>query len=283
MNYADMALGTWYPMGGMHEIVKAMVNVAEKQGVKIEYNSPVDKFTFSGNRISGIVANGSERAFDAIVASADYHHVDQKLLPEGKRNYSSQYWNERSLAPSSLIFYLGVNKRLKNLLHHNLFFDRDFGLHAKEIYEHPQWPSEPLFYVCVPSITDPGVAPEGNENIFILMPVAPGLNDDESIREKYFDLIISRIESLTGQTFEENIIYKKSYAHSNFIADYNSFKGNAYGLANTLGQTANLKPSVLNKNISNLFYTGQLTVPGPGVPPAIISGQVVAKEVVSRI
>jgi phytoene desaturase len=204
-------------------------------------------------------------------------------LPEGKRNYSSQYWNERSLAPSSLIFYLGVNKRLKNLLHHNLFFDRDFGLHAKEIYEHPQWPSEPLFYVCVPSITDPGVAPEGNENIFILMPVAPGLNDDESIREKYFDLIISRIESLTGQTFKENIIYKKSYAHSNFIADYNSFKGNAYGLANTLGQTANLKPSVLNKNISNLFYTGQLTVPGPGVPPAIISGQVVAKEVVSRI
>jgi phytoene desaturase len=209
--------------------------------------------------------------------------VDQHLLPLDKRNYTPAYWESRTLAPSSLIFYLGVNKRLKNLLHHNLFFDRDFGIHAKEIYDHPQWPSEPLFYVSVPSITDPSVAPEGHENIFILMPVAPGLQDDDAIREQYFELIISRIESLTQQRFKENIIYKRSYAHSNFISDYNSFKGNAYGLANTLKQTANLKPSILNKNVPNLFFTGQLTVPGPGVPPAIISGQVVAKEVEARI
>ncbi len=283
MNYADMALGTWYPMGGMHEIVKAMVTVAEKQGVKFEYHSPVEKFAFQDDKISGVITGGAQRAFDAVVAAADYHHVDQHLLPEEKRNYTSRYWHSRTLAPSSLIFYLGINKRLKNLLHHNLFFDRDFSLHAKEIYDHPQWPTDPLFYVCVPSITDPSVAPPDCENIFILMPVAPDLKDDNSTREKYFDLIVSRIEHLTGQTIKENIIYKKSYAHSNFTSDYNSFKGNAYGLANTLNQTANLKPSILNKNVPNLFYTGQLTVPGPGVPPAIISGQVVAKELANRI
>jgi phytoene desaturase len=283
MNYADMALGTWYPMGGMHKIAEGMMKVAESQGAKFEYHSAVEKFTFTGKKISGVVVNGSERKFDAVIAAADYHHVDQHLLPEGKRNYSASYWNSRTLAPSSLIFYLGLNKKLKNVLHHNLFFDRDFGLHAKEIYEHPQWPTEPLFYVSVPSVTDPAVAPADHENVFILMPVAPGLDDHESIREKYFDLIISRMESLTGQKIKDSIIYKRSYAHSNFVSDYNSFRGNAYGLANTLRQTANLKPSILNKNVPNLFYTGQLTVPGPGVPPSIISGQVVAKQVMDRL
>jgi phytoene desaturase len=168
------------------------------------------------------------------------------------------------------------------VLHHSLFFDKDFVLHAKEIYDTPQWPTEPLFYVSCPSKTDPTTAPEGHENIFILIPVAPGLNDEDAIREKYFDLVITRMEELTGEKFRENIIYKRTYAHRDFISDYYAFKGNAYGLANTITQTANLKPSIINKKINNLFYTGQLTVPGPGVPPALISGQVVAKELIAR-
>jgi len=282
MNYADMALGTWYPMGGMHKIVEAMVQVAENHGVKFEFNSPVEKINVLGDRAVSVSANGIERYFDFIVAGADYHHVEQQLLPQGYRNYSPKYWESRKLAPSSLIFYLGINKKLKNLLHHNLFFDQDFKRHAKEIYSSPQWPTDPLFYLCVPSMTDPEVAPAGHENLFILMPVAPGLTDEESIREKYFNLIVNRIESLTGESFRENIIFKKSYAHNDFIEDYHSFKGNAYGLANTLMQTANLKPSIVNPKVKNLFYTGQLTVPGPGVPPSLISGQVVAKEITKR-
>jgi len=282
MNYADMALGTWYPMGGMHNIVEAMVAVAEDQGVKFEFNSPVEKINVQGRKAISVQVNGKERYFDVIVAGADYHHVEQQLLPKKYHHYSEAYWNSRKLAPSSLIFYLGVNKKIKNLLHHNLFFDQDFKQHAKEIYLSPQWPTDPLFYLCMPSVTDPQVAPAGHENIFILMPVAPGLTDEEAIREKYFNLIVNRIESLTGESFRENIIFKKSYAHSDFIEDYNSFKGNAYGLANTLMQTANLKPSIVNPKVNNLFYTGQLTVPGPGVPPSLISGQVVAKEIIKR-
>lgn len=282
MNYADVSLGTWYPMGGMHKIVEGMVIVAKNLGVKFEYNSEVEKIIVRNKKVSGIQTNGKEHTLDYLVAGADYHHVEQELLPAEYRRYSEDYWQKRVMAPSSLIYYLGVNKRVKGLLHHNLFFDRDFGKHAKEIYESPQWPTDPLFYVSVPSKTDNQVAPEGCENIFLLLPVAPGLKDDESVREKYFNLMIDRIEKLTGDSWRDNIVYKRSYAHSDFISDYHAFKGNAYGLANTIMQTANLKPSILNKTLPNLFYTGQLTVPGPGVPPSLISGQVVAGELIKR-
>jgi phytoene desaturase len=282
MNYADMALGTWYPMGGMYRIVEGMASVAEEQGAKFRFNSPVQSLEMNGVRAKGLLVNDHVEQFDYIVASADYHHVEQQLIPEKYRKYKQDYWDKRVLAPSSLLFYVGLNKKLKGLLHHTLFFDEDFSLHAKEIYVDPKWPTSPQFYVSCPSQTDPSVAPEGYENLLILIPVAPGLHDEESIREKYFDLVIDRLEKITGEHVRQHIVYKRTYAHNDFIADYNAYKGNAYGLANTLMQTANLKPSIINKKINNLFYTGQLTVPGPGVPPSIISGQVAARELVKR-
>jgi phytoene desaturase len=282
MNYADMALGTWYPMGGMHKVVEAMVSVAQEQGVKFEFESEVQRLELNAVKAKGIWANNEFQAADYVVAGADYHHVEQRLIPESYRKYSESYWDKRVLAPSCLLFYLGVNKKIKNVLHHTLFFDEDFGKHAEEIYSNPQWPTSPQFYVSCPSKTDASVAPEGCENLLILMPVAPGLTDTPDIREKYFDLIIHRLENIIGENIKDHIVYKRPYAHNDFISDYNSYKGNAYGLANTLLQTANLKPSILNKKINNLFYTGQLTVPGPGVPPSIISGQVVARELMKR-
>ncbi|MEQ8363830.1 MAG: phytoene desaturase family protein [Cyclobacteriaceae bacterium] len=282
MNYADMVLGTWYPKGGMNKIVEAMVTLAKEKGVKFEFNSNVQSLNMNSTNVKSISINGQNKLIDHVVAGADYHHVEQQLLPEKFRKYNEDYWRKRKLAPSSLIFYLGVNKRLDNLLHHNLFFDEDFALHTKEIYENPSWPTNPLFYVCCPSKTDSTVAPEGNENLFVLIPVASGLEDNDAIREKYFEIVIKRIEKLSGQSIASNIVYKRSYAHRDFIENYNSYKGNAYGLANTIRQTANLKPSIVNKKVSNLFYTGQLTVPGPGVPPSLISGQVVAQELIKR-
>lgn len=282
MNYADMALGTWYPKGGMFKIVEGMTAVAKEQGVKFEFNSKVSGFEMNGNAIKEIIVNGEPRSFDYVVAGADYHHVEQTLLPASHRRYTEKYWQSRSMAPSSLIFYLGLNKKIEGLLHHTLFFDQDFGLHSKEIYEDPKWPTSPQFYVSCPSQTDPTVAPAGHENIFILIPVAPNLRDEESTREKYFNMVIDRFEKIIGQTIRKHIVFKRSYAHKDFIADYNAFKGNAYGLANTILQTANLKPSMVNKKVKNLFYTGQLTVPGPGVPPSLISGQVIADELIKN-
>jgi phytoene desaturase len=282
MNYADMALGTWYPMGGMYKIVEAMVSIAEQNGVTFKFNSPVTGFEMNGVKAKGLKVDGNIFASDYIVAGADYHHIEQQLLPEKYRRYSESYWSSRVMAPSSLLFYVGLNKQVKNLLHHTLFFDEDFSLHAKEIYEDPKWPTSPQFYVSCPSKSDPSVAPAGFENLLILIPVAPGLKDEEHQRDKYFDLVINRLEKIIGESIRPHIVYKRSYAHNDFIADYNAFRGNAYGLANTLLQTANLKPGILNKKVSNLFYTGQLTVPGPGVPPSIISGQVVAKELMKK-
>ena len=280
MNYADISLGTWYPKGGMHKIVEGMVSVAEEQGVTIQLNSNVEQIAVENGKAKGVIVNGELLEADVVIGGADYHHIDTKLLDQQYRNYSDDYWDKRVMAPSSLLFYIGVDKEIPKLLHHNLFFDEPFHPHAKEIYEEPQWPKKPLFYVSAPSKTDPTVAPKGKENLFLLVPVAPELDDPEEIREKYYNIIMDRLEKYTGTSIREHVIYKRSFAHSDFKSEYNAFKGNAYGLANTLMQTAILKPSLKNKKVSNLYYTGQLTVPGPGVPPSIISGQVVAKEVV---
>ena len=280
MNYADIKLGTWYPHEGMYKIVEGMFSVATELGVKFIFNSDVNEIKVEHGKAKQVIANDA-LAYDAdvVIGAADYHFIETKLLPQNYRSYSDEYWDKRVMAPGCLLYYIGLNKKLKRVLHHSLFFDSDFEIHGKEIYTTKQWPSDPLFYVCTPSVTDETVAPPGHENLFFLIPVAAGLQGDtEELRDAYFEKILERFEKYTGESVKPAIMYKKTYSISNFVNDYNSFKGNAYGLANTLMQTANLKPACRSIKIKNLFYTGQLTVPGPGVPPSLISGEVVAKE-----
>jgi len=277
MNYADLELGTWYPKNGMGEIPKAMEKVAKKLGVTFHYNNSVSQIESLNGQAKRLITSSGNFEIDAVIAGADYHHVETKMLAPKDRTYSDDYWESRTMSPYSLLYYLGLNKRVSNLLHHNLFFDEPFDQHAKEIYDNPQWPTQPLFYACVPSKTDNSVAPENCENIFLLVPVAPDLTSDEQLRDKYLQNMLDRLEKRTGESIREHIVYKRSFAHEEFISEYNSFKGNAYGLANTLKQTAILKPAMRSKKLSNLFYAGQLTVPGPGMPPSIISGQLAAE------
>lgn len=279
MNYSDMVGGTWYPKGGMVSVINGMHKLALELGVKFELNADVSKINVQGNLAKEIKTSTSYNGFDVIVSSADYHFTEQTLLDKPYRNYSENYWKTRKMAPSSLIFYLGVNKKLPNLLHHSLFFDEDFDLHAQEIYTNPKWPTKPLIYLSSTSQTDLSTAPPGCENLFILIPIAPELKEDQKTNDFYFDLCIKRIEKHIGVSFKDNIIFRRDYAGSDFVKDYNSYRGNAYGLANTLSQTAILKPTLINKKVKNLFYTGQLTVPGPGVPPCLISGKLVAEQV----
>lgn len=282
MNYADLELGTWYPEGGMHALAKALETIALKEGVVFHFNTSVDKIFAQSNLASGLVINGVMHEFDAIIGGGDYHHIEQTLISTEYRRYSPEYWDKRKLAPSSLIYYLGINKEIPGLEHHNLFFDEDLTEHGKEIYDHPQWPSKPLFYACVPSKTDQHVAPKGQENIFILMPLATDLEDTEEIRERYFKIIMDRMEERCGTNITNSISYKRSFCISDFKSEYNSLKGNAYGLANTLLQTANLKPKMQSK-LKNVFFCGQLTVPGPGIPPALISGKIAAKQLMKSL
>ncbi|MEQ9187930.1 MAG: phytoene desaturase family protein, partial [Cryomorphaceae bacterium] len=281
MNYADLKLGTWYPMGGMHKIVEGMVDLAEEKGVQFKYNQNVDRIYKNGQM--NVTTQSDSFGSDYVIGGADYAHIDQTLLDPADRQYSSAYWDKRVMAPSCLIFYVGVNKRVKNLLHHNLFFDADFNAHAEEIYKTKQWPKQPLFYVCAPSVTDDSVAPKGHENLFFLVPIAAGIkNDSEEVRDRYFNMMLDRIKRHTGEDLSAHIVYKRSYASKEFITDYNAFKGNAYGLANTLLQTAFLKPRIKHKKLDHLYFTGQLTAPGPGVPPSLISGQVVADHILTK-
>lgn len=287
MNYADLSLGTWYPMGGIHKIIEGMVALAKEKGVKfITGEEAVDLKIDQGSVSSVITSKGEykgEYKGDYIVASADYHHFDQHVVPKGYRNYTAKYWDNRTMAPSSLLFYIGLDKKIDSIKHHNLFFDQDFDLHAHEIYTEPKWPSKPLFYICCPSKTDNTIAPDDHENMFILVPLAPDLEDTEELRSKYFDMICERIVEKIDIDIKPHIVFERSYCINDFKNDYHAYKGNAYGLANTLLQTAFLKPKLKNKHLNNLFYTGQLTTPGPGVPPSLISGQVVASEILKSI
>lgn len=283
MNYADFGLGTWYPKGGMRSVIEGMIKMAEEFGVTFHTNSNVEEISVnnSGNAI-GIKTGDEIINSDFILSGADYHHTEN-LLPEKFRNYSEKYWSKKVFSPSSLLFYVGFDKRIKNVLHHTLFFDEDFEQHAVDIYDNPNWPEKPLFYASFLSISDKLVAPEGKEAAIFLIPLAINLEDTEEIRQKYFDLIIDRLEKLTGQSLRENIEFSRSYAINDFKQDYNSYGGNAYGLANILFQTAFLRPKLKSKKVKNLFFAGQLTVPGPGVPPSLISGKLSAELLLKRI
>lgn len=278
MNFADLQLGTWYPEGGMHEIIKAMYQVAVELGVEFQLNTDVKKINIKEGEVYSVTTNQGEINLAHLVAAADYNFVEQNLIEKTYRQYDEAYWNKQVLAPSSLIFYLGINKKVKGLEHHNLFFDKDFTAFGNDIYEDPKWPEEPLFYVCAPSKTDKTVAPEGKENLFLLMPCAPDLEGSEVLHHQYLKMMLERISDFTGEEIcEKDILYKRTFAHKEFKKRYNAYKGNAYGLANTLKQTAVFKPKMMNSKIKNLVYAGQLTVPGPGVPPSLISGKLASE------
>jgi phytoene desaturase len=281
MNYADMVLGTWYPEKGMFQIVEAIATIAKNLGVEILTDKEVVHIETNQNKVTSVkTKDGSTYTADALVASADYRHIDKEVLKPEDQQYSDKYWEERKMAPSCLLYYLGFDCKLEKLLHHNLFFDADFNVHASEIYDNPAWPSNPLFYVSVVSKTDPESAPEGCENVFILIPTAPNLIENQNVKDKYFDIVINRLENLTGhQNLKKHIVYRRDFGASNFITDYHAHKGNAYGLANTLLQTGPLKPKINHKKLKNMVFTGQLTAPGPGVPPSIISGELAANEI----
>ncbi len=276
MNFADLGLGTWYPSGGMKSVVDGMIRLAEEMGVVFHASAAVSKInTGNDRRVSSLLINDVEHPVDLLVSGADYAHTESLLDPQ-YRVYSDAYWNKKVMAPSSLLFYVGLDKKVEHLLHHTLFFDVSFDEHAKAIYDQPKWPENPLFYASFPSITDSTVAPAGKEAAIFLIPLAPDLEDSEALRTRYFDMIIKRLEDLTGQDIKSSILFKESYCVQDFKDDYNSFKGNAYGMANTLMQTAFLRPKLKSKKIKNLYFTGQLTVPGPGVPPSLISGKLVS-------
>ncbi len=281
MNWADFGLGTWYPKGGFNSVAKAFVKVAEELGVQFKTNETVQKLDSENGKITKIITQNAQYSADIVISGADYAHTETLISLENA-NYSKEYWKSRTFAPSALLYYVAFDKKVNHLLHHNLFFDADFSNHSEEIYDSKIFPKNPLFYANFSSKTDDSLCENGKEIGFFLIPIAVDLEDSKEIHEHYFELLMSRIEHCTGENLRENVLFKKSFGVEDFKNRYNSCRGNAYGLANTLLQTSILRPSIRNKKLKNLYYTGQLTVPGPGVPPAIISGKIVSDFVLKN-
>ncbi|MFW6338751.1 MAG: phytoene desaturase family protein [Alkalispirochaetaceae bacterium] len=284
MNYIDFVLGTWYPSGGFGRVVEAMMEVDQSLGVRFRFNTPAIRLEVEKGMVTRVICETSEGEealpVDLVVANADYHHVEEDLLPRESRSFSAAFWNRRSLAPGVLNFYIGLNKKFESFAHHTFFFDSDWDAHFKAVYERPGWLEKPLFYVHVPSITDPESAPEGKEAVFILVPIAPGLEETEETRKRYLDEVVGRIEALTGESFREHIEFVESYSLREFVRDFNAYKGNAFGLGQTLFQTAYFRTANYSRKVSNLYFSGHYTVPGTGTTMSTISGNVVTKRIV---
>ena len=281
MNHADFGLGTWYPKGGFNAVALGMVELAKELGIKLLINQEVIEIETENNIAKRVKTSNDIFEADLVISGADYAHTE-KLLKQNEKNYSEDYWQKKVFAPSSFLYYVAFDRKVPELQHHNLFFDTDFGQHAIDIYDEPKLPKKPLFYANFSSKTDLDLCPEGKETGFFLIPVAVDLEDNQKIHDAYFELIMARIEKNIGVDLRNSVLFKKSFGIKDFKERYNSCRGNAYGLANTLWQTSILRPSISNKKIKNLFYTGQLTVPGPGVPPALISGKVVTDYILKN-
>ena len=276
MNHADITLGTWYPKGGMKEVVNGMERTAIDLGVRIQKGEAVQAIRPDEGKGLFVQSERGSYTCSGAVATSDGAYTDRELLGPDHANYSSSYWESRTMAPSVLLFFLGVDGKLEGLEHHNLFFDRPFEPHLETIRNESGWPEDPLFYVCAPSRTDTSVAPEGKENLFVLVPLPPGLENDRSEEERIYGQVMDRLEKRIGEPVREKVLLRHHYGPDELRRDHHAFRGNAYGLANTLKQTALLKPSMKSKKLDGLYLAGQTTVPGPGVPPSLISGELAA-------
>ncbi len=281
MNYVDLVLGEWYPTGGIRAIPEALESIAKKYGVQIKLNTSVKNIIVEQGMATGILLeNGASLFSDIVVSNADIEHTDRKLLPKKYQTKSDAYWESRVLAPSAYILYLGVKGKIPHMEHHNLLFTKDWERGFSQIFTRPEWPDDPSMYICVPSKTDSVIAPPDHENLFVLVPIASGLEYDDAFVQTYGDKILTEIGKYYNiRDLKDRIVVRHSYSVKNFIVDYNAFKGTALGLAHTLGQTAIFRPNNIHKKIPNLFYVGAGTNPGIGMPICLISAELAYKRI----
>jgi phytoene desaturase len=283
MSHVDFNLGVWYPQGGMGEVVKALVNLAQAHGAHIVCNQQVQHIEVEKNMFaSRVITDNETYDCDIVVVNADYHHAETALLDRQYISYDERYWRQRTMGPSAYLLYLGFDHSINGLLHHNLYLEPTWENHFNTIFRSHTWPREFSYYVSCPSKTDKSVAPAGSENVFVLIPVAPGLEDTEEIREHYCTKVFDHLEQLLNRSLRDHIVVKRMYAHRDFINDYNAYKGTALGMSHTLQQTAIFRPSHKSKKVKNLFYTGNYTHPGVGVPMVIISAQIVCERILKQ-
>jgi 1-hydroxy-2-isopentenylcarotenoid 3,4-desaturase len=277
MSHVDFNLGVWYPKGGMGQVVNGFKKLSEEFGVNFIFNSPVEKIVQNNGQVRGVSVAGEILSADCVIVNADYAFSETQMIAAPYQSYPDSYWSKKVVAPSMLLGYLGLNKKVDSLAHHTLFFAEDWDHHFRQIFDDPAWPDNPCYYIGTTSRSDPTTAPEGCENLFLLIPAAPDLPDTPEIREAQFDRGIRHLEQLIQEPIRDHIIVKRLFAMNDFRKDYNAYKGTALGMAHTLNQTAVFRPAHRSKKIGGLYYNGHYTHPGVGVPIVIISAQITAE------
>lgn len=279
MSYIDQGLGVWYPMGGINRLVGALHELGQSLGVRYEFSRPARKIDVEGGRVRAVSVDGGSFDADVVIANADYHHVETQLLDGGLRTYSDRYWRRRVLSPSAFILYCGLNERLEGLRHHNLYFASDWDRHFATVFGRKSWPDDFSYYVSCPSQTDPAVAPPGKENLFFLVPVAPGLDDTDDVREAFAGKVLDQFEGLIGRPVRKSFEVRRIFSQRDFTDDYNTYLGTAFGLSHTLFQTAAFRPQSRSRRVPNLYFCGQYTHPGVGMPMIMIAAELTAARI----
>lgn len=282
MSHIDFNMGVFYPQGGIYEIIKALERIGKKLQVQYQLQTSIKEIVVKAGKAIGVIKeNGEFEEADIVISNADIQHTETQLVPKEWRSFSEAYWAKKILAPSGFILYLGINGKLPNLVHHNLIFSKDWQTNFDQIFAKPQLPSDPSFYVCVPSKTDSTVAPVGKENVFVLVPIAAGLELTDTDLANYKEKILNTMsETMNIPDLKDRIEYERIFAVQDFKDRYNSFQGSALGLAHTFNQTAIFRPNNVSKKVANLYYVGASTNPGIGMPICLISAELVLKRII---
>jgi phytoene desaturase len=282
MSHVDVDLGVHYPDGGMGAVAGAVADLATDRGASIETGAEVTEIARRRQGFLVETAGGAQYHPDVVVSNADYAHTELDLLPAHERQGDRDYWESRTYAPSAFLLYLGVEGDVDPLRHHSLVLPDDWDPHFERIFDDPAWPRDPAYYCCVPSQTDPSVAPAGHSTLFVLVPVAPGLDDGPAVRERFRDRVLADLAANTGVDLRDRIVVEETFTVSEFADRYNATKGTALGLAHTLRQTGPLRPAIRSSAVDDLYFAGGYTTPGIGVPMCLISGEHAARAVVDE-
>jgi len=279
MSHVDIDLGVHYPLGGLGTVAQSFAALAREQGVTIRTRSDVTAIRSKNGRVAGVEFGDEYLTANTVVFTGDYPHAELEILDASQRSFGNRYWRKRTLSPSMFLMYIGLERKLSNFRHHTLYFEEDWTRHFKTIFETAEWPLDPCFYVSAISKTDPKSAPEGSENVFVLVPVAPGLEDTDEQREQYAEHVLDHISRITGEDLRVQQKVQRIFSHRDFTADYHAYQGTALSLAHTLFQTAVFRPPHSSKKVKGLYYSGHYTHPGVGVPMTLISSEIVANVI----
>ncbi len=280
MSHVDFDLGGWYPMGGIGKLADAIADIGKSYGVEFLTDAEVIKIEKDKNKkIKKVITKNEEHEADIFVNTADLQHFETQLLEKNDQTFSKKYFEKQVMAPATLLIYLGISSKVPKLEHHNLVLYESWPEHFRQIFENPKWPTQPSYYVCAPSKTDTSVAPPGSENLFILVPIAPGLDDSGKDAETLAEWTICDLEKVVGYEFSKDIVYKRVYSIKDMQADYHAYMGTAFAQSQTLWQTAYFRPHNKSKKLTNLYYAGHYTQPGIGMPMVLISAEFAANRI----